>query len=141
MKKPAKAARGVACVLGRILLCSAFLAAILGYTSPSIHAVAQPLAARLAVAPQGVVVAVMIVMSAAILSVVLGYQARIGALALLVFAAATTFLFQGFTFWNVVNAQARQDHVLHLVLNLSVMGAMLLICANGPGEMSFDGRR
>jgi len=44
-------------------------------------------------------------------------------------------------FWNMVNTQARHDHIIYLVMNLSLMGAMLLIVVNGAGQMSFDGKR
>ena len=74
------------------------------------------------------------------LSVVVGYKARLGALALLSFLALTTYLFHGFTFWNVVNTQARHDHIVYLVMNLSIMGAMLFIVVNGAGQMSLDGK-
>jgi putative oxidoreductase len=73
--------------------------------------------------------------------VVVGYKARFGALALLMFLVLTTYLFHGFTFWNVVNTQARHDHIIFLVMNLSLMGAMLLIVVNGAGQMSLDGKR
>ena len=75
------------------------------------------------------------------LSVVVGYKARFGASVLLVFLALTTYCFHGFTFWNVVNPHARHEHILFLMTNLSIMGAMLFIVANGAGQMSLDGRR
>ncbi len=74
------------------------------------------------------------------LSVVVGYKARFGALALLVFLALTTYCFHGFTFWSVVNAQAQHEHIICLAMNLSVMGAMLFVIANGAGRMSLDGK-
>jgi uncharacterized membrane protein YphA (DoxX/SURF4 family) len=61
-------------------------------------------------------------------------------LALLVFLVLTTYLFHGFTFWNVVSNQARHDHIVYLVTNLSIMGAMLFIVVNGAGQMSLDGK-
>jgi putative oxidoreductase len=140
-KQPGKVFKGAASVVARILLCSAFLAAMFGYTNPNARSVAEGLAGRIAVSPQWAFMATMALLSAATVCIVLGYRARWGALLLLLFAAVTTWLFQGFTFWNVVNSQARSDHMLHLVLNLSLMGAMLLICVNGPGAMSFDARR
>jgi putative oxidoreductase len=141
MRNQSKAATGIVCVLGRILLCTAFLATVLGYTNPSIGTIAKTLAAAAALAPRWVLGGTVVLLSLASLSVVVGYRARIGALALLVFLGLTTYHFHGFTFWNVVSEQARQEHILHLVLNLSVMGSMLVICANGPGRMSFDGNR
>ena len=72
---------------------------------------------------------------------VVGYKARFGALALLTFLVLTTYFFHGFTFWNVVNTQARHDHIVFLVTNLSIMGAMLMIVVNGAGPLSLDGKR
>jgi len=74
------------------------------------------------------------------LAVGVGYKARFGALALLVFLVLTAYCFQGFTFWSVVNAHARHEHIIYLAMNLSVMGAMLFIVANGVGRMSLDGK-
>ncbi len=141
MRKSKKIAVGVVAVLGRVLLCTVFLAAIIGYTAPDVHGFAQVIAAKVAVAPNWVLIAAIVMLVAATSSIVIGYKARFGAAALLLFLVLTTYLFHGFTFWNVVNSQARHDHILYLMMNLSVMGAMLFIVANGPGQMSFDGKR
>lgn len=132
---------GVVAVLGRVLLCTVFLAAAVGYAASDVHGLAQAIAAKVAVAPTWVLAAAILVLTAGSLSVVVGYKARIGAMALLVFLMLTTYLFHGFTFWNVVNSQARHDHIIYLVMNLSIMGAMLFIVANGAGQMSLDGKR
>jgi putative oxidoreductase len=138
MRKQLTTLTGMISILGRVLLCSIVLATALGYSSPGIPIMAKSAAAAIAVEPRWVFFGIIALLSAASLSIVAGYRARIGALALLVFLGMTTWYFHGFTFWSVVSEQARQEHVLHLVLNLSVMGSMLLICANGPGQMSLD---
>ena len=56
------------------------------------------------------------------------------------FLALTTYCFHRFTFWNVVNAQAQHEHIICLAMNLSVMGAMLFVIANGAGRMSLDAK-
>ena len=140
MRKPMKIVVGVLGVLGRILLCTVFLAAALGYTAPDVQTFAQTVAAKATVAPMWVLVAAIAVLAVGSASVVVGYKARFGALALLVFLLLVTYLFQGFTFWNVVNSQARHDHIVYLVMNLSIMGAMLFIVVNGAGQMSLDGK-
>jgi putative oxidoreductase len=139
MQKAAKVSMGVVGVLGRILLCTVFLAAAIGYTAPDVNSLAQAIAAKAAVAPTWVLVTAIALLLFGSLSVVVGYKARYGALALLVFLVLTTYLFHGFSFWNVVSNQARHDHVIYLVTNLSIMGAMLFIIANGAGQMSLDG--
>jgi putative oxidoreductase len=97
--------------------------------------------AKAAVAPMWVLMAAIILLAVGSVSVVIGYKARFGAMALLLFLVLVTYLFHGFTFWNTVNTQARHEHVAYLVTNLSIMGAMLFIVANGPGPMSLDARR
>jgi len=141
MRKPMKVVVGVAAVSARILLCAVFLAAAAGYTAPDVNSFAQAIALKLALAPTWVWIGAIVALIAGSLSVVVGYKARCGAMALLVFLLLSTYLFHGFTFWNVVNAQARHDHIVGLVMNLSIMGAMLFVVVNGPGQMSLDGKR
>ena len=141
MRKSMGIVGGVLGVLGRILLCTVFLAAAVGYTAPDVQTLAQTIAAKATVAPTWVLIGAIIVLAIGSVSVVVGYKARFGALALLMFLVLTTYLFHGFTFWNVVNTQARHDHIIYLVMNLSIMGAMLLIVVNGAGQMSLDGKR
>jgi putative oxidoreductase len=131
---------GVLGVLGRILLCTVFLAAAVGYTAPDAHSLAQAIAVKATVAPTWILVGAIVVLAVGSVSVVGGYKARFGALALLMFLLLTTYLFHGFTFWNVINNQARHDHIIYLVMNLPIMGAMLFIVVNGAGQMSLDAR-
>ena len=131
---------GLVGVLGRVLLCTVFLAATLGYTVPDVSRLADTIAQKTAVAPAWVLFGAIAVLVVGSLSVVVGYKARVGALALLVFLVLATYFFQGFTFWSVVNAQAQHEQIIHLAMNLSVMGAMLFVIANGAGRMSLDGR-
>jgi putative oxidoreductase len=132
---------GVVGVLGRILLCTVFLAATLGYTSPDVRSFAGTIARKTAVPPAWVLIAAVAFLVFGSLSVVVGYKARVGALALLVFLVPATCYFHEFTLWNMVNAQARHDHIGYLAMNVSIMGAMLFIVANGAGPMSLDGKR
>ncbi|MEI8376257.1 MAG: DoxX family protein [Planctomycetota bacterium] len=141
MRKPMRIVVGMLGVLGRILLCTVFLAAAVGYTASNVQSLALVLAAKVAVAPIWILVGAIVVLAVGCISVVVGYKARFGALVLLAFLVLTTYLFHGFTFWNVVNNQARHDHIIYLVMNLSIMGAMLLIVVNGAGQMSLDGKR
>jgi putative oxidoreductase len=141
MRKSTSIVVGVLGVIGRILLCTVFLAAAVGYTAPDVQNLAQTIAAKVTVAPMWVLIGAIIVLAVGSGSVVVGYKARFGAFALLAFLVLTTYLFHGFTFWNAVNAQARHDHIIFLVMNLSLMGAMLLIVVNGAGQMSLDGKR
>ena len=140
MQKPIRVVAGVMAVSARILLCAVFLAAAVGYTAPDINSLAQVIAASATVAPAWVSIGAIGLLVVGSLSVVVGYKARCGAMALLSFLVLTTYLFHGFTFWNVVSAQARHEHIVYLVMNLSIMGAMLFIVVNGAGQMSLDGK-
>jgi putative oxidoreductase len=72
------------------------------------------------------------------LSILLGYRPRIGAVLLLVFLVLATYYFHDF--WKVEDAKERQDQMVHFLKNLAIMGAMVLIIANGTGPMSLDDR-
>lgn len=141
MQKSLKMLTGVMAVLGRTLLCTVFLATAIGYTAPEVQELAQAVAARTALPTFWVFIGATVVLAAGVFSVVVGYKARCGASALLLFLLLSTCLLHGFTFWNVVSPQARHDHILLLVMNLSIMGAMLFIVANGAGQMSLDGKQ
>jgi putative oxidoreductase len=63
------------------------------------------------------------------------YKARIGAVLLLTFLALASYYFH--PFWKL-EGQAQQEQMIHFMKNLSMMGAMLFIVANGSGPMSVD---
>ena len=67
------------------------------------------------------------------LALVIGFQTRWVALALAIFSVAAAFIFHF----------VPSDHgqMIHFMKNLGLMGAMLLVIANGTGPMSLDGRR
>jgi putative oxidoreductase len=69
------------------------------------------------------------------LSVIAGYKARIGAVLLLTFLVLASYYFH--PFWKL-DGQAQQEQMIHFMKNLSMMGAMLFIVANGSGPMSLD---
>jgi putative oxidoreductase len=72
-------------------------------------------------------------------TVVVGYQARLGAFLLLVFLILATYDFHDF--WTMADPQAKQAEMANFMKNLALMGAMLLVLANGPGGWSLDARR
>jgi putative oxidoreductase len=133
--------KGVAGVVGRIMLCAVFVAAALGFTVPNASNLAQMLSSKGTLGSAFAFVVAVAVLAVGCLSVIIGYRARIGALLLLVFLALATYCFHGIGFWTLVSAQARQDQIVYLMTNLSLMGAMLFIIANGAGQMSLDAKR
>jgi putative oxidoreductase len=70
------------------------------------------------------------------LSIILGFKARIGASLLLVFLILATYFFHDF--WTFEDAQAKQMQMIQFMKNLSLMGAMLFVIANGSGSLSLD---
>ena len=72
------------------------------------------------------------------ISVITGFKARIGAALLLVFLLLATYYFHDF--WTLDEPQAQQEQMIQFMKNLALMGAMLLIIANGSGPMSMDAR-
>src|SRR3954451_11280049 len=131
--------RGFVAVLGRILLCTIFLMVAVGNKIPNFQAVAGYMAKEGVPAPQMMLAGAIVFLIAGSLSVILGYKARIGAFLLLVFLVLATYYFHDF--WTLSDLQARQEQTIQFMKNLGLIGAMLLIIANGTGPLSLDGRR
>jgi len=73
------------------------------------------------------------------LSVMLGFKARLGALLLAVFLCLATYYFHDF--WNMADDPTRQQaETIQFMKNVSMLGAMLFIIANGSGAGSVDRR-
>ena len=130
---------GIVAVLGRILLCTIFLLSAVGNKIPNFQAVAGYMAKEGVPAPQVMLAGAIAFLIAGSLSVILGYKARIGAALLLVFLVLATYYFHDF--WTLSDPQAVQEQTIQFMKNLGLMGAMLLVIANGTGPMSLDGRR
>ena len=71
-------------------------------------------------------------------SVVLGFKARWGALALLIFLVPVTLVFHNF--WAVPAAQ-QQMEMANFLKNLAIAGGLLIIFGRGGGAFSIDNRR
>jgi putative oxidoreductase len=130
--------QGILAVLGRVMLCTIFLLSAVGNKIPNFNAVAGSMASEGVPAPQIMLVGAIVFLIAGSLSVVLGYKARIGAALLLIFLALATYYYHDF--WTVTDPKARQEQMIQFMKNLGLMGAMLLIIANGTGPMSLDDR-
>jgi putative oxidoreductase len=90
------------------------------------------------------------------LSVLIGFKARVGAVLLIIFLVLATYYFHDF--WNISKDtlpkdqitglsdeaiekkvdQAREGQTIHFMKNLSMMGAMLFMLANGACRWSVD---
>ena len=72
------------------------------------------------------------------LCVLLGWKARWGALALLIFLVPATLIFHNF--WAIDPAQMREltNQTNHFFKNLTIMGALVFIIGMGPGPLSLS---
>jgi len=86
-------------------------------------------------APQFLLAGAIVFLLVGSLSIIAGYKARIGASLLLTFLVLASHYFH--PFWKL-EGQAQQEQMIHFMKNLSMMGAMLFIVANGSGPMSLD---
>jgi putative oxidoreductase len=71
-------------------------------------------------------------------SVVVGYRARWGALALLIFLVPVTLVFHNF--W-AAPAQQQQMEMVHFLKNLAIGGGLLIVFGSGAGAFSIDSSR
>jgi putative oxidoreductase len=127
--------RGPLTVLGRLLLCTIFFLAVVGNKIPHFSDVAKVMESVGVPAPQLLLVGAIVFLLVGSLSVIVGYKARIGAVLLLTFLVLASYYFH--PFWKL-EGQAQQEQMVQFMKNLSMMGAMLFVLANGSGPMSLD---
>jgi putative oxidoreductase len=70
-------------------------------------------------------------------SLILGFKARLGAALLIAFLIPTTLIFHAF--WAVPEAQAQQE-MISFMKNVSILGGLLMVLAQGAGGFSLDAR-
>ena len=122
-------------MLGRLLLCTIFLLAALGNKIPHFSDVAKIMETVGVPAPQFLLAGAIVFLLVGSLSVIVGYKARIGAVLLLTFLVLASYYFHAF--WKL-QGQAQQEQMIQFMKNLSMMGGMLFIVANGSGPWSLD---
>lgn len=130
-----QAFQGPLTLLGRLLLATIFFMAAVGNKIPHFSDVAKYMESAGVPAPQFMLAGAIAFLVVGSLSIIVGYQARIGAALLLTFLVLASYYFH--PFWRL-EAQAQQEQMIHFMKNLSMMGAMLFIVANGAGPMSVD---
>jgi putative oxidoreductase len=72
------------------------------------------------------------------LAIIVGFQARLAALALAAFTLLASLLFHNF--WAVPADQQMMQQLMFMK-NISVVGGLLLLFGFGPGTLSVDARR
>jgi putative oxidoreductase len=129
--------QGVLAVLGRLMLATIFLMSAVGKLS-NFSGTAGMMANKGIPAAQIMLVGAIAFEVAGGLSILAGYKPRVGAVLLLVFLVLATYYFHDF--WRIDDAKEKQDQMVQFLKNLAIMGAMVLIIANGTGPMSLDDR-
>ncbi len=125
-------------VVGRVLLCAIFLLSALTQKIPHFSAVAKDMESRGIPAPQLMLAGAIAFVLLGCASILFGYYSRVGALLLLIFLAAASYYFHNF--WTLREGPEKMQQQIHFMKNVALMGAMLLIMANGVGYPSLDAR-
>jgi putative oxidoreductase len=127
--------RNLSTVVGRSFLVAIFLLAALGNKIPHFDEVAKLMGSVGIPAPEFMLAGAILFLITGSLSVMLGFRARIGASLLLTFLVLATYFFH--PFWKLQGIE-QQMQMIQFMKNLSMMGAMLFIMANGSGPLSLD---
>jgi len=131
--------QGLVSVAGRVFLTAIFLSSALMKKIPDFSSVADYMASEGVPAPKFLLAGAIVFLIVGSLSVIIGFKARIGATLLLVFLVLATYYFHDF--WTFTDAAAREMQTIQFMKNLGLMGAMLMIIANGAGAFSVDSAR
>lgn len=127
--------QGLASLAGRVMIATIFLLSAVGNKIPQFNGIVGYMASEGVPAPQVMLAGAIAFLIVGSLSLVLGYHARFGATLLLVFLVLATYYFHDF--WNFQGAD-RQNQMIQFMKNLSMMGTMAFVVANGPGAFSLD---
>ncbi|TWT95525.1 DoxX family protein [Neorhodopirellula pilleata] len=124
-------------LLARIMIATIFLMSAVGNKIPKFDSVTEYMAAEGVPMPQVALVGAIVFLIAGSLSVIAGFKIRIGAALLLVFLALATYFFHDF--WTF-EGQEQQTQMIQFMKNLSLMGTMVFLMANGAGQLSLDAK-
>jgi putative oxidoreductase len=120
---------------GRILIVAIFLMSAVGNKIPNFNSVANYMASEGVPLPRFMLAGAIVFLIAGSLSVIAGFRTKFGASLLLIFLVLATYFFHDF--WSF-EGDARQQQMIQFLKNVSLMGTMLFLVANGPGLLSFD---
>jgi putative oxidoreductase len=126
-------------ILGRLCLVAIFALSAVSNKIPNFSKVAEQMASAGVPIPTVALAAAIVFLLVGSVSVLIGYQARFGALLLLLFLIPATYYFHAP--WKAATPGETTQQTIHLLKNLGLMGAMLLIMAAGPGPGSLDARK
>ncbi len=140
MRALGDAARHYGPAVGRFLITFVFLKSAVSKIS-GFTVVAGLMAKKGMPFAEALLVAAIVLEIAGSLMVLLGWRARLGALALAVFLVPATVIFHDF--WAVGGTQLREaaNQANHFYKNLSILGALVFIMCTGPGPLRVDRER
>jgi putative oxidoreductase len=124
-------------LVGRILVAAIFLWSGIGKIGNFAGTAGYMSSKGVPLAEIALVITIVVEVGAALMLIV-GWRARLGAAALLIWMIPVTLVFHAF--WAVPPDQV-QMQMIQFFKNLGLMGAMLLIIGFGPGPFSMDARR
>ena len=132
------AGQQVAPLIGRILVAAIFLWSGIGKIGGFAGTAGYMASKGLPMAEVLLVITIIVEIGAALM-IIVGYKARIGALALLLWMIPVTLIFHAF--WAPgMSAGEVQMQTINFFKNLGLMGAMLLLIGFGSGPYSVDRR-
>lgn len=126
--------KDVAALVGRALLCAIFIMAGVEKLGGFAGNVAYAQAAGLPMPQVAVAIALAIELGGGLM-VLVGFKARLGALAIAVFSSVAAFTFH--RYWSMP-ADKQGTDFLFFWKDLGLAGGMLMIAAFGPGRLSID---
>jgi putative oxidoreductase len=133
-----KSLSGFANVVGRSMIATIFLLSAVGNKIPNFNSVAGYMASEGVPFPQFMLAGAIAFLIVGSVSIILGFHARLGSGLLLVFLVLATYFFHDF--WNFEGQEA-QMQMIQFMKNLSLMGTMVFLMANGSGAYSLDSAR
>jgi putative oxidoreductase len=123
-------------ILGRLCLVAIFALSAISNKIPNFSAVAQGMESAGVPFPTIALAGAIVFLLVGSVLVAIGYRARFGALLLFLFLVPATYYFHAP--WTAATPDETTQQTIHLLKNLGLMGAMLLIMAAGPGAGSLD---
>jgi putative oxidoreductase len=126
-------------ILGRLCLVAIFALSAVSNKIPNFNKVTHDMAAVGVPIPTVALASAIVFLLVGSVLIAVGYRAHFGALLLLLFLIPATYYFHAP--WKAATPGEATQQLIHLLKNLGLMGAMLLIMASGPGAGSLDGRK
>ena len=124
--------------LGRLMIVTIFVMSAAGHKIPHFADVVKEMETKGVPQPGIMLVGAITFLVVGGFLVLFGFKARFGAFLLFMFLFVVTYYFHAF--WKVPEAM-KQAETINFMKNLSLMGTMVFIIANGAGAGSIDAVR